>query len=133
MFVASSTARYVPAASPIPPSTSRLRMQQTLQCRVKEKKGGKKPTAVHLIPSALEKMDHHQCRHSAHMLTFLLFNMTDTHRHASRISRRNNLNLPNNKTGFHLSRNLTQNSVVLPCKAHYRRLSRGAGTAEKAK
>lgn len=62
-----------------------------------EEKRRKKNTPSHLVPSALEKIDHHQCRHSAHMLTFLLFNVTDTHRHTSRISWQNNLNLGNNK------------------------------------
>lgn len=66
-------------------------------CSVVWRKKRGKNTPLHLILSALEKIDHHQCRHRAHVLTFLPFNVTDTHRHTSRISWQNNLNLGNNK------------------------------------
>lgn len=63
----------------------------------REEKRRKKKTPLYLVQSALEKIDHRRCCHGAHMLTFLLFNVTDTHRRTSCLSWQNNLNFSNSK------------------------------------
>lgn len=93
-------------------------------CSVLWRKEGGKNAPRHPILFARQKIDHRRCSHSAHMLTFLLFNVTDTHRQTSRISWRNNLNLANNKQASVSAQTWLRSqilaSVVLSRKCNYR-------------